>query len=160
LNIPTNCSLSDGETERRNRTVEQVLREFINLNQDNWVELLPSVEFALNSTIQDGTQQTPMKLISGHDPILPMTFLNPQVIQFQSQSLEEFMTSRSNAIASAKDNLKLAQDYMAAYTNRSRQDVQFDVGDMVFVHNNALRTPLERTQTCNNLKSVWHGPYR
>jgi hypothetical protein len=118
------------------------------------------VEFTLNSTIQDGTQQTPMKLISGHEPILPITFLNPQAIQFQSQSLEEFMTSRSNAIASAKDNLKLAQDYMAAYANQSRQDVQFDVGDMVFVHNNAFRTPLERTQTCNKFKSVRHGPYR
>jgi len=99
---------TDSETERRNRTIEQVLRAFLNNNQSNWVELLPAVEFAINSTIQDGTQFSPIELVSGHRPILPMTFLNAAASQFKSRPLEEFILHRSNAIKAVQDHLRIA----------------------------------------------------
>jgi transposase InsO family protein len=37
---------TDGQTERQNQTMKQYLRAFCNYEQDNWVELLPLVEFA------------------------------------------------------------------------------------------------------------------
>ena len=151
---------TDCETERRNRTVEQVLRAFINDNQSNWVELLLSVEFALNSTIQDGTQFSPIEVVSGHRPILPMTFLNAAATQFKSRPLEEFILHRSNAIKAAQDHLRMAQDYMTDYANHSRQELLLNVGDLVFVHSNVFTSPIERSQDSHKLRNMWKGLYR
>jgi len=40
----------DGQTECSNQTLEQYLRIYCNYQQDNWVDLLPLVEFAYNNT--------------------------------------------------------------------------------------------------------------
>lgn len=39
---------TDGQTERINQTLECYFRCYINYRQDNWVELLPSAEYAYN----------------------------------------------------------------------------------------------------------------
>ena len=89
-----------------------------------------------------------------------MTFLNARTDQFTPRSLQDFILQRTNAIKTARDNLRLAQDYMATYANRSRQDIEFAIGDLVMIHSNAFKTPLERTQTRHKLQDVWHGLYR
>ena len=56
---------TDGQTERMNRVLEEMLRGFINHPQDNWEKLLPAVEFAYNSSVQASTGQTPFFFSSG-----------------------------------------------------------------------------------------------
>jgi len=46
---------TDGQTERVNRTMEQMLRMFVNSAQDDWDEFLPLVEFAYNNASHDST---------------------------------------------------------------------------------------------------------
>ena len=41
----------DGQTERTKRTLEQMLRAYVNYNQDNWKKLLLLVEFAYNDNV-------------------------------------------------------------------------------------------------------------
>ena len=43
---------TNGKIERVNQVLEQHLRCTINYYEDNWMELLPLVEFAYNNTIQ------------------------------------------------------------------------------------------------------------
>ncbi|SLM41443.1 reverse transcriptase domain protein [Lasallia pustulata] len=40
--------VTDGQTERLNQTLEQYLQNYVNYQQDNWVELLPVVQLAYN----------------------------------------------------------------------------------------------------------------
>src|SRR6185436_16768979 len=40
---------TDGQTERMNQTLEQMLRIYTNYKQDNWNDLLPAAEFAYNN---------------------------------------------------------------------------------------------------------------
>ncbi|SLM35309.1 reverse transcriptase domain protein [Lasallia pustulata] len=40
---------TDGQTERLNQTLEQYLRNYMNYQQDNWVELLPVAQLAYNT---------------------------------------------------------------------------------------------------------------
>ena len=56
LNVKQGMSTSyhprtDGQTERTNRTLEEVLRSFISPDQSDWDDLLPLVEFAINNSI-------------------------------------------------------------------------------------------------------------
>jgi hypothetical protein len=39
---------TDGQTERLNRTLEEMLRAYVTYKQDQWDEYLPAAEFAYN----------------------------------------------------------------------------------------------------------------
>lgn len=47
---------SDGQTERINQVLEAYLRNFINYDQNDWVELLPLAEFAYNNASVKSTK--------------------------------------------------------------------------------------------------------
>lgn len=149
---------TDGETERRNRTVKQILRGFINVDQDNWDILLPSVEFALNSTKQSSTNCSPMMMLTGHEPLLPGSFLNAEHIN--SKHTNEFILKRANVIKMAKDNLIEAQNEMARLANKSRKEFSFQVGDLVMVNSANITSDLDRSRPSNKLLDLWYGPYR
>ena len=54
---------SNGQTERMNRVLEDMLRHFVNPRQDDWDTLLPVLEFAINNSFQESIQGTPFFLI-------------------------------------------------------------------------------------------------
>ena len=65
---------TDGQTERVNRQLEQVLRHVVNARHDNWDQHLSIVEFALNNHTSQSTGYTPFFLDTGRNPITPLTF--------------------------------------------------------------------------------------
>ncbi|GJP39587.1 hypothetical protein CLOM_g23941, partial [Closterium sp. NIES-68] len=62
---------TDGQTERTNGTLEQMLRSFIGPTQDDLEELLPMVEFAVNNSVHEGTHEKPFILNCGQHPTTP-----------------------------------------------------------------------------------------
>ena len=62
---------SDGQTERMNKVLEDMIRHYISPQQDNWDELLPMAEFAINNAYQESTGDTPFYLNFGKHPRLP-----------------------------------------------------------------------------------------
>ena len=61
---------TDGQAERMNRLVGEVLRHFVCADQTDWDELLPMVEFAINSSPNRSTGFTPFYLNYGRPPCL------------------------------------------------------------------------------------------
>ena len=49
---------TDGQTERMNRTMEEMLRHFITPMKGDWVSALPMLEFAYNNAFNSSTQST------------------------------------------------------------------------------------------------------
>ena len=47
---------ADGQTERMNQTLEQYIRMYCAYQQDDWHELLPLTEFALNNALNASTR--------------------------------------------------------------------------------------------------------
>ena len=50
---------SDGQTERVNRTLEQMLRTYIHSDEREWERLLPALELAYNTTSHSSTELPP-----------------------------------------------------------------------------------------------------
>ena len=69
---------TDGQTERTNRTLEEVLRHFVSPTHDNWDELLSLAEFSINNAFNITTGSTPFRLNYGFDPLVPLTLLSEQ----------------------------------------------------------------------------------
>lgn len=59
---------TDGQTERVNQILEQYLRCFINFQQDDWVDILPLVEFSYNNAHHTSTGMTPFYANYGFHP--------------------------------------------------------------------------------------------
>ena len=53
---------TDGQTERVNRMIQEYLRHYVSAEQDDWDELLPLAEFALNDSYQESIGTTPFYL--------------------------------------------------------------------------------------------------
>jgi len=64
---------TDGQTERLNRTLEDMLRIYATYKQDTWDEYLPAAEFVYNNSKQASTGFTPFELDNGQHPITPIT---------------------------------------------------------------------------------------
>src|SRR5271167_2691069 len=58
---------TDGQAEAAVKVIQKLLKPFVFQGQD-WEELLPSLEFAYNDTVQSSTGQTPFYLNYGHHP--------------------------------------------------------------------------------------------
>ena len=64
---------TDGQTERENRVLEEILRGYVH-SFTNWSEFLPMVEFAINNSVHASTTHTPFFVNGLRYPRLP-TFL-------------------------------------------------------------------------------------
>lgn len=58
---------TDGQTERLNQTLEQYLRSYVNYEQNNWVQLLPTAQWAYNNSTNEQTEMSPQKALYGYE---------------------------------------------------------------------------------------------
>ena len=133
LGIKQNMSTSfhpqtDGQTERANRTLEDMLRSYISPRQTDWDEHLTAVEFAINNSWHESTRDTPFYLNYGQHPLTPINLSNgpPQV-----PAATAFVNRMQTRIAHAKLCLKQAQDRQASQANVHRRSVSFSVSKLV-----------------------------
>jgi hypothetical protein len=120
---------SDGQTERTNRTLEEILRNHINATQDNWDKLLPMAEFAINDSVSPTTGFTPFQLMYGIHPRKPIDM----IAESKAPAAEEFIKGMTTAINKARENIDRAQLAMKIQADKRRRDHSFKIGDMVIV---------------------------
>ena len=63
---------TDGQTERMNRTLEQMLRMYTYKEPTEWDKRLGALEFAYNNSVQASTQYSPFFLVYGEHLHLPV----------------------------------------------------------------------------------------
>ena len=63
---------SDGQTERMNRTMEDMLRAYVNSHGSDWDEHLVAAEIAINNSVQASSGFTPYFLTYGQHPRMPI----------------------------------------------------------------------------------------
>ena len=150
---------TDGQTEQANRTLEDMLRAYVNYKQDNWDDCLAAAEFAYNNSVQASTGFSPFHLDCGQKPLTPGTLLSQPENPSQVATTEDFLTQWRTNIQRAKDTILAAQDRQAENANRHRRSETFQEGDKVMLSTAHLQPPSEKQRPLKKLQSKYIGPY-
>ena len=132
---------TDGQTERANRTIEEMLRMYISPFHDDWDQHLTAVEFAVNDSVSASTGQSPFYLAYGHHPRTPLSMVRdpqgdapPAVLpdrQWTDAEADKVAEALAERLATAKDCLLKAQERQKRYADAGRREHEFKAGDMV-----------------------------
>ncbi|KAJ9521460.1 hypothetical protein QJQ45_008872 [Haematococcus lacustris] len=128
---------SDGQTERYNRTLEEMLRHYISPAQSDWPFFLSLAEFAVNNSWQESIQSTPFLVNTGQSPLTPALLELPGEVYCPSaRKLSEWWQSN---VKQARHFMEQAQQRQAYLANKGRREVEFSPGQLVLLSTKNLR---------------------
>ena len=120
---------ANGQVERKNQEVEAYLCLFIGKRQDDWVDLLPTAEFVINSHLNSATGHTPFELLYGYTPDFTIPAGRPTGIPLVDKHLQHLCSLRIDAEAA----LRLSEEHMKEGRPKSYGASTFTVGDKVWL---------------------------
>ncbi|KAJ9521462.1 hypothetical protein QJQ45_008876 [Haematococcus lacustris] len=128
---------SDGQTERYNRVLEEMLRHYISPTQSDWPDYLALAEFAVNNSWQESIQSTPFLVNTGQSPVT--VGLRDLPYGGRCPSAHAFTRWWQDAVANARKCMAAAQSRQAAYANKAGRDVEYKVGQKVLLSTKNLK---------------------
>lgn len=149
---------SDGQTERMNRTLEDMLRAYVNYEQNDWDQHLTSAEIAINNSQQTSTKFSPYFLNYGKHPEFPLNSTltkDMKVDQTHNPVAGEVYERINYYIGRAKENLEQARQRQAHFTNQKRTETTYQVGQKVYL----TTTNLNMDNQAPKLAPKFIGPF-
>jgi transposase InsO family protein len=130
---------TDGQTERLNRVLGDMLRWYTLNGESDWDKWLTAAEFAYNNTVHSSTGYTPFQLDCGRTPKDPLAMAATSLLEgLESDIPYEYANSSEKYLSEWHDHLELARsqihesiDRYEDFYNRRRNEHVFSVGDKV-----------------------------
>lgn len=145
---------SNGASERMIRKISQILRAAVRPDQLDWPKHLPSVEFAINSSVNASTGFAPFELTYGYMP----TILT-DVGTSNFAGVQDFADNARHMVIRAHDALIEArvEQTFQANKRRRRDDPRLQVGQTAYLSTKNLNLPKARA---HKLMPKYIGPYK
>lgn len=135
---------TDGGNERSHQALEDYLRTYCGFSQDDWYELLPSAEVAINNRDSVSTGVSPFFLSHGYhlDPLqISKPLLPYEDRQSPVQKADNIVRRIKEATEWAQTTMAVSQQRQEDQANRYRQQaVHFQPGDKVWLDLRHIRT--------------------
>ncbi|RVW93070.1 Transposon Tf2-11 polyprotein [Vitis vinifera] len=148
---------TDGQSEVVNRCVEQYLRCYAHHHPRKWSFFLPWAEFWYNTTYHASTGMTPFQALYGRlPPTIPHYLMGTTPIHAVDQNL----ASRNAILRQLKTNLHAATNRMKQVADSKRRNIEYQVGDMVFLKLQPYRQQSVFCKASQKLASRFYGPYQ
>jgi len=148
----------DGTVERANRTLQNMLKIFVNEGQTDWDRLLPTSTLAYNSSVHTATGHTPYYLVFGREARMPLDILYPPPANAETRTVDEFTNELirclSEAYSTVRDNLDRHHRSAKERYDRKTRAPPLQVGDKVWLHRNAP------PNVSPKLFQFWSGPWQ
>lgn len=150
----------DGQTEIMNQYMKQRLRPFCKYYQDNWSPLLPLMDIAQLTLPHESLGNiSPFQVLNGTEPRTSFDWHNPTPPATATEKLNQeealqVATRMHDVIEFAQSSLAVQQEKMKRMADRTRREVDWDVGDMVMVDTRNWR--MDRPS--RKLSDKWYGP--
>ncbi|SOV03659.1 uncharacterized protein UDID_19105 [Ustilago sp. UG-2017a] len=144
---------TDGQTERVNQVVEQYLRMYCNYEQNDWADLLDTAAFVYNNTVHNSIG---VSLFFACYRWNPKTHPDiPQRLGVNDPGRFEYLMDGKERCKYLQEQIREAQHRTVDQYNRKHKDIEFKVGDMVYINRRNWKT---RRPTLK-LDTRFAGPY-
>ncbi|GMF49850.1 unnamed protein product [Phytophthora fragariaefolia] len=169
---------TDGQTERVNRVVEDVLRNICAETPKHWRAMLPLVEFALNNAVHASTGYTPFYVNGLSHPRVPLTpprpgsglsggkkfaerlaDISPLAVR---KLVDAFLSTRLSVLRHVRDSMAESQDKQKEHADaKGRSNVNcYEVGDLVLLNTKKLPTHAVSAGFKTKLCPRFIGPFK
>ena len=151
---------TDGQTERFNATLEDMLAIYTSKHQRDWDVHLPKVLFAYRTSLHASTRETPFYLMHGRDPMRPLdAALRENLPGEKYTDVDEYKQEITDTLRNARKAAIVALDKARMqmhlnYDNRHREST-FKTGDQVWLYAPHVQKGLSK-----KLSKPWQGPFR
>jgi len=147
---------TDGQSERTIQTLEDMLRMCVLDWGGHWADHLSLVEFAYNNSYQASIGMAPFEALYGRPCRTPLCWT-----QVGERSIygADYVQETTERIRVLKLNMKEAQDRQRSYADKRRRELEFEVGDRVYLKMAMLRGP-NRSISETKLSPRYMGPFR
>jgi hypothetical protein len=119
---------TDGQTERVNQILEDMLRACTLQYGRSWDKSLPYTKFSYNNSYQESLKMAPFEMLYGRRCRTPLFWsetgeqkvFGPNILQEAKQQ-----------VRMVRENLRVTQSRQKSYADYRRRELSFEVGDYV-----------------------------
>jgi hypothetical protein len=127
---------TDGQNERTNQVLEDMLRACALKHGGSWDKSLPCAEFSYNNSYQTSLKMSPFEALYGRKCRTPLywdqtgerQFFGPEIIQEAEEQVRMI-----------RENLRTAQSRQKSYADTRRRLLEFKEGDHVYLKVSPIR---------------------
>jgi hypothetical protein len=146
---------TDGQTERTNQVLEDMLRACALKHGDSWDKSLPYAEFSYNNSYQASLKMSPFEALYGRKCRTPLywdqtgerMFFGPEMIQEAEEQVHQI-----------RENLRTVQSRQKSYAGTRRRLLEFKEGDHVYLKVSPLRG-MRRFKVKGKFSPRFIGPF-
>nr|AAM14672.1 Putative polyprotein [Oryza sativa Japonica Group] len=147
---------TDGQTERVNQILEDMLRACALDFGGSWDKNLPYAEFSYNNSYQASLQMAPYEALYGRKCRTPLLWDQTGERQVFGTDIVREAEEKVKII---QERLRVAQSRHKSYADNRRRDLSFEEGDYVYLRVTPLRG-VHRFHTKGKLALRFVGPYK
>ncbi|WVZ76120.1 LOW QUALITY PROTEIN: hypothetical protein U9M48_024119 [Paspalum notatum var. saurae] len=118
--------ITDGQTERTNQILEDMLRACALRYGTSWDKSLPYAEFSYNNSYQASMKMSSFQALYSRRCRTPLHWDQPCEKQIFGL---EIIEDAERQVQIVKENLRIAQTRQKSYADHRRRDLEFAVGD-------------------------------
>jgi hypothetical protein len=127
---------TDGQTERVNQILDDMLRACALKDKKSWDKCLPYADFSYNNSYQESLKMSPFEILYGRKCRTPLFWNEPGENQvFGPEILQE----AERQVQVVRENLQLAQSRQKSYADHRRRKLSFEVSDLVYLKVSPMR---------------------
>jgi hypothetical protein len=147
---------TDGQTERINQIIENMLRACALKDNQSWDKCLLYAEFSYNNSYQESIKMTPFEFLYGRKCRTPLFWNEPGENQIFGPDI---LREAERQVQMVRENLKLAQSRQKSYADNRRRELRFQVGDFVYLKVSPMRG-LHHFKIRGKLAPRYIGPFK
>ena len=127
----------NSQTERFHRVLNDMLSKKTAKHPEMWDTYLPAILASYRVGISESKGYSPFFLMYTRDPILPLDNLLRPRRRYLGEDYNRIALDRQHeAFMKVRRNMRKARDRQKRYHDRKAVDVQYEIGDPVYVVNN------------------------
>jgi hypothetical protein len=147
---------TDGQTERMNQVLEDMLRAYALKHGGSWDKSLLFAEFSYNNSYQTSLKMAPFEALYGRKCRTPLYWSETGESQLFGP---EIIKEAKRQVQVVRENLKVALSRQKSYADTRRRELTFEEGDHIYLKVSPIRG-LRRFKVKGKLSPRYIGPFK